>query len=367
MPRRLTREEFINKAKEIHGDFYDYSNVEYINSNTPVRIICPIHGEFEQLPSVHINKKRHGCPSCMRDKLSLLFSNSVDEFINRAKEIHGDKYDYSEVNYLNNRTKVKIKCNRCGAIFFQTPHAHIDRKQGCPYCYGNARKTTDKFISEAEAKHPEYDYSEVNYINNKTKVKIICPVHGPFFIKPNSFLRETNHGCPKCSGKYHYNTSEFINRAREVHGYKYDYSKVNYVSSHELVEIICNVHGPFKQKAYGHLFGYGCPECAKKSKGEEKISSYLQKHCIRYIHDKACLDFLERMRPDFYLPDYNLIIEYDGIQHFDLKKTWKNFSYEKLHEKDLLKDELCIKNGVNVIRIPFTDYNYIDDILDLYL
>ena len=107
MPKKLTTEEFIEKARGVHGDKYDYSKVNYINSKTKIYIICPIHGEFEQTPSNHLHKnKPQGCPKCKKNKLRLIKSLTSEEFIAKAIEIHGNKYDYSKVKYINARKKV---------------------------------------------------------------------------------------------------------------------------------------------------------------------------------------------------------------------------------------------------------------------
>ena len=141
----MTTEEFINKAKQVHGDKYDYSHVVYVNSKTKVCIICPQHGEFLQSPKKHLSGQ--GCSKCGRARLSQLFSQGKDKFIERAKAIHGDFYDYSEVVYVNTHTHVKIICPLHG-VFLQEPASHL-RGCGCPICAnvesGNRnRKWTDE-------------------------------------------------------------------------------------------------------------------------------------------------------------------------------------------------------------------------------
>ena len=125
----LTTEQFIEKAKQIHGNKYDYSKVEYVNNHTKVCIICPEHGEFWQTPNSHLNG--NGCSSCKGLK-----KLTTKEFIERAKQVHGNKYDYSKTIYVNKRTKVCIICPIHGE-FYQTPHNHVYQKQGCPECGKN--------------------------------------------------------------------------------------------------------------------------------------------------------------------------------------------------------------------------------------
>lgn len=125
-----TKEEFIRRAKLTHGDSYDYSLVDYINSQTKVKIMCPKHGAFWQTPAMHVNGR--SCPICGRVSARKAKTRPADEFIARAKALHGDKFDYSQVDYVNSRTKVTIVCPIHGA-FLQAPHKHL-AGQGCRKC-----------------------------------------------------------------------------------------------------------------------------------------------------------------------------------------------------------------------------------------
>ena len=120
----MTKEKFIEKAKAIHGDRYDYSKVEYSNNRTKVCIICPVHGEFWQTPHTHL--QGCGCPACYGTK-----KRTKEEFVEEARKIHGDRYDYSRVEYINNKTPVCIICPEHGE-FWQKPENHLVAKQGCP-------------------------------------------------------------------------------------------------------------------------------------------------------------------------------------------------------------------------------------------
>ena len=188
---------------------------------------------------------------------------TTEEFIRRAKKVHGDKYDYSKVEYKGTHTKVCIICPIHGE-FFQTPNNHL-HGQGCLACGGRKQLTKEEFIQKAREVHGDkYDYSKVEYVNKNTKVKIICPIHGEFFQTPNNHLQ--GHGCHKCVGCKQLTKEEFIQKAREAHGYKYDYSKVEYINAHTKVKIICPIHGEFEQEPNSHLEGKGCPNCYHKTK-----------------------------------------------------------------------------------------------------
>lgn len=197
--RTNTTDNFINKSKEIHGEKYDYSKVNYVNNRTKVCIICPEHDEFWQIPNDHLNGK--GCPECAKERNRKKMSMPKDVFIERCKEIYGDKYDYSKVEYVNNHTKVCIICHAHGE-FWQTPSSHLSRS-GCPMCgrhkaTQSRRKNNDGFIVRANFVHNgKYDYSNIKYINDKTKICISCPEHGEFWQTPHDHLG--GHGCQKCS------------------------------------------------------------------------------------------------------------------------------------------------------------------------
>lgn len=253
MGKRLTTEEFIEKAKKVHGDKYDYSKVDYEDNRANVCIICLKHGEFYQKPYKHLMGR--GCPKCGGSAKS-----STKEFIEKAKKIHGNKYDYSKVDYKDNNTKVTIICPEHGE-FEQKPGNHLMGK-GCAQCCGNVKLTTETFIKRANKIHNnKYDYTKTIYVDSLTKVCIICPEHGEFFQNPFSHLN--GFGCPKCSGLAKPTLTEFIEKAKEVHGDKYDYSKVIYKNAHTKVTIICPKHGEFKQSPRNHLNRkHGCPKCA---------------------------------------------------------------------------------------------------------
>lgn len=293
-----------------------------------------------------------------------------EEFVSKSKAIHNNKYDYSRTEYLNNRTKVEIICPVHGS-FFQTPHDHLEGK-GCKLCGDKAKnigrtKSIESFISQAKKVHDDkYDYSKVNYINNHTQVEIACPVHGSFYMIPREHINH-GYGCPVCGGTQTSNTENFISQAKKVHENRYNYSKVNYVNNQTKVEIICLDHGSFFQKPNKHLFGNGCPKC-NISKGELKIKKYLDYHKIKYIYDEACLDFLDKQRPDFYLPDYDMIIEFNGIQHYEPVKCFGGEEeFENIKKRDARKELLCEQNGVKVLKISYKQFDKIEEILNEHL
>ena len=199
MAPKSTTSEFIQKAERVHGDRFDYSLVSYINNTTKVLIRCRKHGEFLQNPSSHLSG-RIGCTECVKEKTSESRSSNTEEFIKKSKAIHGDKYDYSKVQYVKNYMKVTIICKRHGE-FQQTPQTHLGH--GCPSCKKTKLSedrafTTDDFIERAEIVHRQkYFYHLVDYVNAHTKVTIECPYHGYFDQVPMNHLK--GHGCDKCA------------------------------------------------------------------------------------------------------------------------------------------------------------------------
>lgn len=188
---RFTTEEWIAKAKLVHGDKYDYSKVNYINSKNKVEIICGIHGEFKQIANSHLIGK--GCKECGNIKQSY----SLEQFINKATLVHNHKYNYSYAIYQNITKKIIIACPTHGE-FEQTPNNHLSGN-GCPKCDDTKKYTKEEFIQKSIETHKnKYDYSKVDYINSKIKVAIICPIHGEFNTTPNSHLNAKT-GCPNCA------------------------------------------------------------------------------------------------------------------------------------------------------------------------
>ena len=212
MSRKSTKEEFEYKSNIIHNNRYDYSLVEYVNNSTKINIICPVHGEFKQIPNSHLLGK--GCKKCGVQSAHQKQSKTLEEYTNIFQKVHGDKYDYSKLEKLPNR-KVNILCKNHG--YFIQPISDHKRGHGCPKC-GDERMTSalrdtlNIFVEKAKKKYEDkYDYSKVFYVNQKTKVVINCKTHGDFQQTPNNHLQGA--GCPKCSIEFNsYIRSSYIER-----------------------------------------------------------------------------------------------------------------------------------------------------------
>ena len=368
--KKKTKEEFIQEATEKHEGKYDYSKVEYDGAHTKVCIICPDHGEFWQTPTSHLSGS--GCPECSVEKVRGSISHSKEEFIKKAKETHGDKYDYTNVEYVNNKTKVCIICPEHGE-FWQKPDNHT-QGQGCPECGQIARADSQRlskedFIKKAREKHKgKYDYSKVDYVNNYTKVCIICnkPNHGEFWQTPSDHLQ--GKGCQKCkvdkTRERCVSTKEkFIKKAIAIHGDKYDYSKVEYVNANTKVCIICPEHGEFWQRPADHTRGKGCLTC-NLSHLERSVMNYLDEAGITYDYQKH-FDWLGKQSLDFYLPDYNVGVECQGGQHFfPVEHFGGDEGFKKILERDKRKFKKCQKNGIKILYYSNLGIEYPYDVFE---
>lgn len=376
---KWTPEFFLKTAKEKHYDKFDYSKTNFINLHLKITIICPEHGEFQTLPLSHVKGGGGGCFECGKKAIYLSKVMGLEKFIEKSKKMHGEKYDYSKVEYYNSQTKVKIICKIHGE-FEQLPATHI-QGFGCSKCgfissNNSKRKDINWFISKAKELHGEkYDYSKVNYTTTSNKVTIICPIHGDF--DQRAMVHLIGNGCPKCryitnSKKRSFTKEIFISKAKEVHGNKYDYSKVEYINSQRKILIICPEHGEFTQIPNSHLNGSGCIKCSA-SRGEVKIRNYLNKKSIVFEEQKTfptCKN-IQLLRFDFWIPKYNLIIEFDGIQHFPEEVLARPNYRIKFNPKeptkirDEIKTKWCEEYQVNLLRIKYDDD--IEQVIDDYL
>lgn len=292
MPKRRTLEEFITRAREVHGDKYDYSKAEYKGVHTKICIICPKHGEFWQEPNNHISRKTI-CPKCSKENVADKYRFTTEEFARRANEVHKGKYDYSKVEYRGTDEKVCIICPEHGE-FWQAPHNHLNGF-GCPKCSGTYVPTTEEYLKQVRAKYGDrYDYSKVVYQGAYKKVCIICPEHGEFWVSARNFLRQ--NGCPKCSGNYGIDEDYFIKAAKKRFGDKYDYSKIQWKGYKRKVCIVCPEHGDTWQTPYLHLRTQGCPVCSGRFlNGELFLQKARTKHGGKYDYSKV--DYIDSQTP----------------------------------------------------------------------
>jgi len=368
MSRIITTDIFIQMAHGVHGQRYDYSKVFYVKSHDKIEIICPDHGLFSQTPNGHLNGA--GCLKCAIEKIHARQRLTSEEFINRAKTIHKDKYVYDKTVYRGYENKVVIGCPKHG-VFEQRVGDHL-RGEGCPKCAvlltGEiGRMSLSDFVAHSKEIHGnKYDYGRVVYKNNRTKVALVCSVHGEFFVSPDNHFK--GYGCKKCNrdARCVRHQADFIERAKKVHP-DYDYSESVFVEGHKKeIKIICPKHGSFYQDPYRHLKGSGCPSCILKE--ETKLGEILKGFFVGWKierHKKIFSKEHGRQRCfDFFITNgsIDLVVEYDGLQHFkpirfnykmSQKDAEKKFEAQK--KTDALDIVFCERKRIRLYRVSCKD------------
>lgn len=261
--KKLTTAEFVAKSTAKHGDKYDYSLTIYANNTSYLKIICPEHGVFEQTPKQHL--RGLGCTKCAVISRANKRRKNIDHVIFDFKKVHGERYFYHKVDYINAMQKVCIVCPDHGD-FWQTPADH-QSGHGCPKCKSDNtskifRKGKSHFLKKFKEAHGDkYDYSLAGCdLTGKDFIKILCKDHGVF--EQQVMSHALGFGCQKCGGVHRHDTKSFIKISNKVHKGRYDYSKVVYVNNRTKVLIGCPVHGIFEQAPHSHLKGSGCQLCA---------------------------------------------------------------------------------------------------------
>jgi len=299
--RRVANEEMICRFVAVHGEEYDYREVQAEGMKNAVTIICDEHGRFRQSPANHL--RGSGCPSCGARRAGALHRLDQAEFERRVHEIHGDRYELSSAVYITQYDQVVVVCREHGP--FPVLPLNLWAGSGCPDCgrrdAGIARRVTQsEYLLRAVAVHGDrYDHRLLHYGRMHDPITVVCPVHGPF--APTAANYMAGRGCPSCGTasaatrrlpRLLLPLDEVLARFRDAHGERYDYSRVVYQHSMRRVEIGCAVHGPFLQRPASHWLGKGCPTCghavrlawaaAQILSTEEAIRRFKQLHGDRY-------------------------------------------------------------------------------------
>ena len=297
---KMTLSDFVKESNIRHNNRYCYDLItEFKGCRTKLPVMCPKHGVFWTIPYMHLQGR--GCPKCGNEKIATKNTYTTEEWVKKAQEKHGDKYDYSKTDMEHRREdgKICIICNKKDEFgdehgeFWMDPKIHL-QGQGCPKCGGVYHYTTEEWVKKAQKKHSTelLDFTKTFYKNNNTKVCVICPKHGEFWRNPKTILRSK----------------------------------------------------------------YGCPFCSTRSIMEEEIASLLDSKDIIYLRQvtRKTFRWLENLRLDFYLPDYNIAIECQGEQHYrpidfaGKGVEWANKSFENNKIRDIRKKNLCKENGVKL-------------------
>jgi len=370
--QRYTSQEFINSVRTVHFNKYDYSKVNYINSQTKVEIVCPIHRSFFMKPNSHYNGQ--GCPQCGRIDAKNNIALDYSVFLERAENIHHNRYAYQQESYVNYTSKMKMYCDEHG-FFEQTPHSHISMNSGCPKC-GNIR-TSNKNQKGWNVVHDlflvahgnKYEYDQTSFEDVSEKMKIKCKEHGWFTQKP--YTHYGGSGCNKCAveevhEKQKIDFKEFVKRSLSKHGNTFNYNKSSFTDIFTAIEIECSKHGLFSQKPRDHYRGSGCPKCIS-SRGETLVRLILEEHNILYEEQKKFENLMNKnkLRCDFYLPEYNTVIEYNGLQHYEPISVFGGVNgLMQTQKRDLIKYAYLEANKIELIIIRFDNNNPLDYLLE---
>lgn len=344
----MTKQEFLERARNKHGYKYNYPNLkDKVLSTDDIDIVYK-GVLYKQKVVKHITLGR--CP----EKNTTL--KTSEQFISEAKEVWGDKYDYSLTEYKGALRKIKVIYD--GVIFEQSAKSHL---RYAPEFNMNR----DYFIKRSQDKwgKDKYDYSLVEYKHCKSKVKIIYRKTGEIFEQtPHLHLYRAPENIKLSVRK---TTEQFIKEANLVHDNKFSYEKTNYIKNQIKVIITCPIHSDFEQRPLSHLQGNGCPNC-NESRGEKAIAKYLDKNNISYYRQHKfsdCRNIFE-LPFDFYIPSKRMIIEFDGKQHFEPMVFFGGVeNFEKLKLNDSIKNDYCEDNYINIIRIKYNQINNIEEIL----
>jgi len=297
------------------------------------------------------------------------WAKTTEQFIEEARRRHNGKYDYSFAVYRNAKTKLRIWCPLHGE-YDQLPDDHL-RGRGCPQCrhVNSARKRTIPFsavIERFRRTHGDrYDYGQADFVNQSTKIMIICPEHGPFRQRP--YVHSSGQGCPRCrylksAAAQRLSLQAILSRFRRAHGDRFDYRYVREVANcSRKVRIVCPDHGEFLQSIAGHASGKGCPACCE-SRGERRVAKTLKQMRLAFERQKrfpSCRD-RKPLPFDFYVPTERTLIEFDGSQHHEESPR---FDLSAIRRRDRIKTAWAEENGFPLIRLPFDCFDAIPEIL----
>lgn len=397
---KITKEEFIQRAEEKFGERFDYSNLEYKGYEEKTTFVCRLHTKFVTSPFLHLLALDGGCPECRQYRAEHMNSAmTTEEYIEQAKIVHGETYDYTPTDYRSYKKMIRIRCKKHDYVFQLLPKTHL-HGVGCPICeqeylmeyeqrkqeilekrkvkwerIKQKREISSKLLADKPAGIPygveeflrlarlihedDFDYPNIKqeYKNLNTPITIHCNEHDSNFLqKPIKHLR--GQGCPRCIGR-HQTTESFIQDATYLHQERYTYEKVKFNGAEKKVIITCKTHGDFKMLPGEHLRGKGCPHCAT-SILEKKVISFLKKETDYIIEPQKQFPWLKTSRTmplDVYLPELNLAIECQGMQHFYANEMFggkKAFIIQK--HKDELKHRLCKEHSITILYFAATTY-----------
>ena len=354
--RAIIIDDVIKKARDKHGDKYEYINI----NKGKLTISCPIHGLFSQRTANHL--KGCGCPKCAIEERSHKFKiqkkknktnkDHRESFIKNASKKFKHKFNYDKVVYQTSRDKVIIICPEHGE-FEQKPTVHINSKHGCPKCASDHTTShlslgTKNFIKKLKSINKSYSFDRTVYNGYYDRLTITCNLHGDFDVTPNNAL--TGVGCPQCyKDNRRVSIDEFISRAIKIHGDEYVYENIHFETLDDKINITCKKHGEFITTASNHLKGRTCPSC-NSSLPQNQISNYISS--LGFDHEINDRNVIKPYEIDILLN--NFAIELNGVfwHSYDRKETIQE------RFKHYNKCDIAYDNGIDLYQ--FTDLEWIN-------
>lgn len=358
----LTTKEFIKKASHIHNYKYNYDKTVYTKSINKLTVTCPIHGDFIVRASHHVsNRIPTGCPDCSKKNIKHGKTKTLGQVLESFYNIYGDFYDYSQINYVDVNTPIKIYCTKHCNYFWQTPRGH-QKGTKCPDCrkenpQKKQVKTTEDFINKCNLIHDcKFDYSLSKYTGRDSPITIICPDHGEFTTIARNHM--AGYDCRKCSDKKSSinrvkSQKKFIEQCKSIHGDKYSYDKVNYKGCYSPIIIICKYHGEFLTSPHKILSGTNCPKCTQskiRSNFEDEILNYIQSIYTGNVITNSRSILGNGKEIDIYIPEIKIAIECNGTYYHSDKYKNENYHIDKTN--------VAKENSIDLIHIWEHDWNF---------
>ena len=338
---------------------------------------CKICGDTRSVQARRFIEKVNGttgqCAKCSNIKKGKALRKSNDDFLKELFKINPDIVVND--SYVNNNTKINVECKKCGTKWMAKPHVLL-QGHGCSECailFQN-RFNKEEFLIMLQEKQSTVELIG-EYIKYAKSTKFRCKICGYEWTTPPNHQIHNQNPCQKCVGRGIVSESEFIDRLS-----KSDNDRVIYLNGYDGIVKNCRFKCVFCSYEWNAtpiniLKGRGCPIC-NMSHGEYRVKKYLDNRNLKYETQKYFkgLKDIAPLKFDFYIESKNMCIEYDGEQHFIPSRFSRTMTDEDLinnlndlKRRDKLKTDYCKDNNITLIRIPYTDFNKIDDILDKYL
>ena len=355
MAQKCSKEEFISKCIQKFGDKFNYDKVQYINSKTKTIFTCPIHEDFENTPNQFL-RSVCGCPKCGHQLSNNTRKMSQEDFLKRLKDKFGDKYDYSKVDYQGQKKSVTLICPIHGE--FTQRADEVLNLNGCPKCSGYYSYT----LEDVQMMANKHNISILNYINSKNPIHYRCNKCGFESDVRLSTLKNNIFNCPECSRQL--KNKKFLEKVYQRNPNIIVLEEYQKLEEPVLCKCkVCNME--WRATPHNLMNGTSCPNCST-SKGEREVKSFLIKHNIKFIPQymiRGQFGNRNKIFVDFYLPNLNCIIEYNGIQHYI---SVERFGGEIALQNQLQRDEdlrsYCKNCNIRLIEIKYTEN--ISDILN---